>query len=65
MPKQGNTESTTSRNHEIKCFKCQSKGHIASQCPNKKVMVINALGEAESEDEQEDKVDEMPPLKDA
>ena len=28
-------------------------GHIASQCVNKRVMVINAQGELESENEEE------------
>ena len=41
------------------------RGHIASQCPNKRVMVINAQGEIESEDEEVDKVGDMPPLEDA
>ena len=65
-PKQGNTKSTASRNRDIKCFKCHGRGHIASQCPNKRVMVINAQGEIESEDKQEDEeADDMPPLEDA
>ncbi|KAI3457182.1 hypothetical protein Pfo_013845 [Paulownia fortunei] len=55
MPKQGNIESSTSKNRDIKCFKCQGRGHIASQCPNKGIMVINAQGEIETEDEQKDK----------
>ncbi|KAI3448670.1 hypothetical protein Pfo_005335 [Paulownia fortunei] len=65
MPKQGNIESSTSKNRDIKCFKCQGRGHIASQCPNKRIMVINAQGEIETEDEQKDEVDDMPPLEDA
>lgn len=63
-PKQGNTKTTISKNRNIKCFKCQGRGHIASQCPNKRVMVINAQGEIEFEDEQEDGVNDMPPLED-
>ncbi|KAI3469143.1 hypothetical protein Pfo_025806 [Paulownia fortunei] len=65
MPKQGNIESSTSKNRDIKCFKCQDKGHIASQCPNKRIVVINAQEEIETEDEQKDEVDDMPPLEDA
>ncbi|KAI3453490.1 hypothetical protein Pfo_010153 [Paulownia fortunei] len=53
MPKQGNIESSTSKNRDI------------NQCPNKRIMVINAQGEIETEDEQEDEVDDMPPLEDA
>ena len=33
---QGNTETPTIRHRDIKCFKCQSRGHIASECVNKK-----------------------------
>ncbi|KAI3454391.1 hypothetical protein Pfo_011054 [Paulownia fortunei] len=35
------------------------------QCPNKRIIVINAQREIETEDEQEDEVDDMPPLEDA
>ena len=61
----GKTDPSTSRNRDIKCFKCQGRGHIASECPNKRLMVINAQGEIETEDEQEEEDDEMPPLEDA
>ena len=27
---QGESDSSTTQNHDIKCFKCQGKGHIAS-----------------------------------
>ena len=65
MLKQGNIESSTSKNQDSKCFKCQGRGYIASQCPNKRIMVINAQGEIKTKDEQEDEVDDMPPLEDA
>jgi hypothetical protein len=61
----GNTETSTSKTRDIKCFKCQGRGHIASQCVNKRVMVINAQGELESENEEEVDDDDMPPLEDA
>ena len=32
------------RSSEIKCFKCLGKGHIASQCPNKKTMLLKEDG---------------------
>jgi len=54
----GKSESQPTRNRDIKCFKCLGKGHIASQCPNRKVMLIRDNGEVESERE------EMPPLVD-
>ncbi|XP_062089604.1 uncharacterized protein LOC133796139 [Humulus lupulus] len=61
----GNTGSSTSKTRDIKCFKCQGRGHIASQCVNKRVMLINAQGELESENEEEVDDDAMPPLEDA
>jgi hypothetical protein len=61
----GNTEASTSKTHDIKCFKCQGRGHIASQYVNKRVMVINAQGELESENEEEVDDDDIPPLEDA
>ncbi|XP_057989066.1 uncharacterized protein LOC131172130 [Hevea brasiliensis] len=40
------------RSRDIKCFKCLSHGHIPSECPNKRVMVLReAQWEVESEDE--------------
>nr|KYP42401.1 hypothetical protein KK1_036191 [Cajanus cajan] len=30
----------TSKTSEIKCFKCLGRGHIASQCPTKKTMIL-------------------------
>ena len=60
---QGKSAPTSTRNSEIRCFKCQGRGHIASQCPNKRVMVIRENGEIESEDEAD--LDDMPPLEDA
>ncbi|KAH9716808.1 hypothetical protein KPL71_021586 [Citrus sinensis] len=41
----------------------QSKGHIASQCPNKRVMILRDDGDAETESESDN--DPMPPLEDA
>ncbi|XP_068653867.1 uncharacterized protein [Aristolochia californica] len=69
-PKTANTTTTTqgksvpssTHSSDIKCFKCQGRGHIASQCPNKHIMVIRDNGEIESENE-DDLVD-MPPLED-
>ena len=45
------------------CFKCQGKAHIASQCPNKRVMVIRESGDIETEEEESDN-ESMPPLED-
>jgi hypothetical protein len=51
--KQGNhgkIETPNSQNRDIKCFKCQDRGHIASQCPNRQVMVMRDNGEIETDD---------------
>ncbi|RDY08617.1 hypothetical protein CR513_07132, partial [Mucuna pruriens] len=37
------------RKTSIKCFKCIRKGRIASQCPNRRVMIVKDDGEIESE----------------
>ena len=37
---QCNTVTPTIRNRDIKCFKCQGRGHIASECVNKRVTVL-------------------------
>ncbi|XP_016729992.1 uncharacterized protein [Gossypium hirsutum] len=46
-------ESSFNQNWDIKCFKCLGRGHIASQCPNRRTMVLRADGEIETEDEEE------------
>ena len=65
--KQGNhgkTETPNSYNCDIKCFKCQGRGHIASQCPNRRVMVMRDSEEIETDDEEND-LKSMSPLEDA
>ncbi|XP_041004037.1 uncharacterized protein LOC121249393, partial [Juglans microcarpa x Juglans regia] len=56
-------ESQPSRNRDIKCFKCLGLGHIASQCPNRRVMIMRDNGEVMTESE--DDSDEVPELDDA
>nr|KYP31260.1 hypothetical protein KK1_048576 [Cajanus cajan] len=36
---------------DIKCFKCLRRGHITSQCPNKKVMILGGQDIYSSQDE--------------
>ena len=60
---QGKPDSFTTRNRDIMCFKCQGKGHIANQCPNKRVMVMRDNGEIETDNESD--CDYMPSLEDA
>ena len=59
---QGKPDSFTTRNLDIMCFKCQGKGHITSQCPNKRVMVMRDNGEIETDNESD--CDSMPSLED-
>uniref|UniRef100_A0A2N9FQI2 Reverse transcriptase domain-containing protein n=1 Tax=Fagus sylvatica TaxID=28930 RepID=A0A2N9FQI2_FAGSY len=56
-------ESQPSRNRDIKCFKCLGSRHIASQCPNRRVMIMRDNGEVMTESE--DDSDGVPELVDA
>ena len=48
-------DSQLSRNREVKCFKCLGRRHIASQCPNKRTMILREDGEVETEGESDEK----------
>ena len=51
--------SQSSRSLDIKCFTCLGHGHIASQCPNRKVMIVkDAVEEIVSDDESDPRVEE-------
>ncbi|XP_071923187.1 uncharacterized protein [Coffea arabica] len=52
-------ETPKARSRDIKCFKCQGFGHIQSQCPNQRVMLITHTGEIVSDD---DECEDMPEL---
>nr|KYP73033.1 hypothetical protein KK1_005640 [Cajanus cajan] len=45
------TSHTITKSSEIKCFKCLGRGQIASQCPNKKVMILRSQEIYSSQDE--------------
>ncbi|KAF8114642.1 hypothetical protein N665_0035s0021, partial [Sinapis alba] len=47
----GKGPATLARSKNIKCFRCQGYGHYASDCTNKKIMTILAIGEVVSEDD--------------
>ncbi|KAF7839283.1 uncharacterized protein G2W53_007765 [Senna tora] len=53
-------DSQTSRNRDIKCFKCLGSGHISSQCPNKRVMILKDR-EVMTDDDDDDS---MPSIED-
>ena len=46
--------NSSSRSHDIKCFRYQGVGHIASQCPNKRGMILLDNGNIESEGSSDD-----------
>ncbi|CAA7035542.1 unnamed protein product [Microthlaspi erraticum] len=55
------TERTPpARTRDLKCFRCQGFGHYASDCLNKKVMIIRDNGEIESEEDPEPEKEEEP-----
>ena len=47
----GKLDSQSSRSSEVRCFKCMERGHIASQCPNQRTMILRKDGGFESEEE--------------
>ena len=50
-PREGTFSHT--RTGEIKCFKCLGRGHVPSQCPTKKTMILRGVDHYSSQDEQE------------
>ena len=57
------SEVVMPKTRDVQCFKCNGKGHIASQCPNKCTLIIRHDGEFDSTDGEPE--DEMSPLEDA
>jgi len=53
--------SQSSRTSSIKCFKCLGYGHIASNCPTKRNMILNPKGEVESEHSSPPPLKVLPP----
>ncbi|XP_056858421.1 uncharacterized protein LOC130507795, partial [Raphanus sativus] len=41
----GKAVATGSKSRDVKCFKCQGRGHYANECTNKKTMILLDTGE--------------------
>jgi hypothetical protein len=59
----GNNDTSTSHNHDIKCFHYLGLDHVASQYLDKRVMVMKTNNKVEIDGEDEE--EKMSPLKDA
>jgi ferredoxin len=60
----GKSETQPKRTRDVKCFRCQGHGHYASECPNKRIMMIRDNGDMEFESDTSD-CEGMPPLADS
>jgi len=60
----GKSETQPKRTCNVKCFRCQGHGHYASECPNKRIMMIRDNGDMESESDRSN-CEGMPPLEDS
>ena len=56
------SEVVVPKTRDVQCFKCNGRGYIASQCPNKRTLITRQDGELDSTDGEPE--DEMPPLED-
>ncbi|XP_073360461.1 uncharacterized protein [Aegilops tauschii subsp. strangulata] len=52
-------EKSSTRSSDIQCHNCKGRGHISSECPSKRTMIINERGEWESESDPEGGNDEV------
>ncbi|KAF7801224.1 Zinc finger, CCHC-type [Senna tora] len=66
---QGNSEPSfkQSKHRDLRCFKCQGRGHISSNCPNRKTMLIRGdeiVSESEHDIDSDSSHPSMPSLED-
>ena len=59
---EGPTSSKPQQSRDIKCFRFLETGHVTSQCPNKKVMIMRENGEPESKAKEDSDFESMPTL---
>ena len=52
-PKGGTPNPSNLRNREVVCFKCQDRGHMMKDCPHRKALMVDHLGNTNSEIEHE------------
>jgi len=60
----GKSETQPKRTRDDKSFRCYGHGHYASECPNKRIMIIRDNDDMESESDRSD-CEGMPPLEDS
>lgn len=53
-PQPRNKSERLQKSRDLKCFRYQGIGHIASQCPNKRVMIVRDDGEIENTSSSDD-----------
>ncbi|KAL4369237.1 hypothetical protein GQ457_05G022300 [Hibiscus cannabinus] len=50
----GKQVAAQERSRDIQCFKCLDRGHLASQCPNRRIVFLKENGEIDSDSEKEE-----------
>jgi hypothetical protein len=53
-PTEASVATSSTRTREIVCHKCHGRGHIASQCPSRRTMLLNEKSEWELDSDPED-----------
>jgi len=53
-PTVASAATSSTRSREIVCHKCHRRGHVAAQCPSRRIMIVNEQGEWESKSDRED-----------